>query len=678
MPWLVLAAFLAAVAPPAGAEPKILGQEPHPVRIIRGSEKSAPAARVAVPAIDLDAPAPAGVDSLARATAAAMVEAFGGPLALRLWSERGEVRGRQSLLGPARAEARVVERRAGPRRRVDLHFAGTTIAFVVAPEGAWQDYVGLVSDLPEHEEETIRVEQGHDETLLLGAAFGELPARLDPGAAGTGEAVVVVWGPRGSATRFRAEAATGRLRSVEFRDRDPRGGGGRAVQRSDFDDWRAFGPGGSPWSSPRAGWGPARSLDHVDGEAFAESVIDTVDLGAAFDDSIFARPGSHEATVGPSRRTIVPLVRQGDHHFVQVRVGGGAPRLFLVDTGAGMTALSQDFARELGMAGGEPVEISELGGATAAEAVPLPPLTVGTFTLTHARGLVLDLEPLRSALGEDVAGILGFSSLARYAVTFDFANGTIELAENAQARTPGAGGARVPFDMVAGQVIVPVSVDGGSETGFLLDSGAWRTFLPPEVADRLAVPADLRLPGIPSSGAAGSTLEADALRVRSLTIGQLEVSRPIVLVPSAADSVGRRAFQAVTRARGVLGADILRRFRLTVDFPRQELTLEPRIRAAAATRQEDESEAAFVGPGVVLAAGAPPRVRLVLAGSPAARAGIRAGDRVTAIGRAPTAGLSIEEMRRRLGGPVGSTVRLTVRPAGGGERMVELERVLLL
>jgi hypothetical protein len=232
--------------------------------------------------------------------------------------------------------------------------------------------------------------------------------------------------------------------------------------------------------------------------------------------------------------------------------------------------------------------------------------------------------------------------------------------------------------MVGGQVIVPVRIDGAAESSFLVDSGAWRTFLPPEVGARLDVPADRRLPGIPSSGADGRPIEAEAVRVRSLRVGDVEVERPIVLVPAKVEEGGSEVWSLVTRARGVLGADVLRRFRVTIDFPRQEMTLE---RIPGAPRIEEE--VSFMGPGVVLGAvdegsddGA--RVRRVLAGSPAAKAGIHVGDRVLAIDGATTAGVSEEGLRRRLVGAAGSGIRLTVRDARGRERALALERALLL
>ena len=675
LPLAGLVAGLAA-ALTAAAEPKVIGGERPAVRIVRGN--TANPAAVPPAELELLRPAPAGVDSAALAIARRMVGAYGGPDAFRLWTGRGERRGRQTILAPARVESRFHEWRAGSRRRVDLLVAGAEISFVTGPEGAWQSFLGLVSDLPASEREELLVEEGHDERLLLGAAEGRLPARVDPGAAAKGEIALVVWGPRGSATRFRAEAASGRLKVIEFHDLDPRGVG-ESFQVRTYENWRPFGPRAEPLLAARDGAAPLVAVDRIGELVLVETVIDTLDLGGHIPDTLFARPGSVERTAGPSRRVVVPLVRRGDHHFVDLAIGPeGATRRFLVDTGAGMTAVSIELARELDVAHGEKLEVVGLGGGTEARAAKLPPLRIGSFTLSDVHGLVLDLDELRAGLGADLDGILGFSALARYAVTFDFARGQIELAQNAEARAPGSGGTRVPFEMVGGQVILPVRVDGGPESSFLVDSGAWRTFLPPEIGARLDAPADRRLPGIPSSGADGRPIEAEAVRVRSLRVGDVEVERPIVLVPASAEQGGSEVWSLVTRARGVLGVDFLGRFRVTIDFPRQEVTLE---RVAGTTLVE--SETSFMGPGVVLGAAAAgsgdgARVRRVLANSPAAKAGVRVGDRVTTIDGAPTAGLSEETLRRRLTGTAGSTIRLGVRDRQGRDRALDLERALLL
>ena len=62
-------------------------------------------------------------------------------------------------------------------------------------------------------------------------------------------------------------------------------------------------------------------------------------------------------------------------------------------------------------------------------------------------------------------------------------------------------------------------------------------------------------------------------------------------------------------------------------------------------------------------------------GGPADRAGIRAQDRVVAIGGAPTAGLSLYDVAERLQGLEGSQVELSVVPKGSkSPRTVTLTR----
>ena len=68
----------------------------------------------------------------------------------------------------------------------------------------------------------------------------------------------------------------------------------------------------------------------------------------------------------------------------------------------------------------------------------------------------------------------------------------------------------------------------------------------------------------------------------------------------------------------------------------------------------------------------------MLAGSPAEKAGIRVGDRVTAIDGVSTGGVRAEVLRQRLAGRAGTRIRLAVRDSGGRERVVALERALLL
>jgi membrane-associated protease RseP (regulator of RpoE activity) len=264
--------------------------------------------------------------------------------------------------------------------------------------------------------------------------------------------------------------------------------------------------------------------------------------------------------------------------------------------------------------------------------------------------------------------------LNRYAVTFDFARGTLELAENAKARTPGPGGARVRMEMLGGQALVDGSVEGGAKGSFILDTGAWISFVPSDVGRQIV--GLKRVPGVPFVGADGRVLEAEAVRARSLAIGAARVDRPILLYVTSGGEKDPVGLTLASGERGVLGANVLRRFRVTLDYPRSELVLEPRERGGDALPADDEGLAEFglVGPGIVLrAAERGFTVRNVVAESPAARAGVRPGDRVVAIDDRTLSGLALPEAQRLFSGPTGSAVRVQLEG-----RTVRLTRVALL
>jgi hypothetical protein len=69
-----------------------------------------------------------------------------------------------------------------------------------------------------------------------------------------------------------------------------------------------------------------------------------------------------------------------------------------------------------------------------------------------------------------------------------------------------------------------------------------------------------------------------------------------------------------------------------------------------------------------------PQLAAVTEGSPAAAAGLRAGDLIVAVGGHDARFMTRREFLRRCRGPVGAAVELTLRSAEGAERTVELVR----
>ena len=90
---------------------------------------------------------------------------------------------------------------------------------------------------------------------------------------------------------------------------------------------------------------------------------------------------------------------------------------------------------------------------------------------------------------------------------------------------------------------------------------------------------------------------------------------------------------------------------------------------------DESTEGRFVGIGVNVE---PDRegvkVLAPLEGSPALKAGIRAGDKITAVNGASLQGVTLNEAVEKIRGEAGSKVEVTVERAGGGTEQVELVR----
>jgi C-terminal processing protease CtpA/Prc len=107
---------------------------------------------------------------------------------------------------------------------------------------------------------------------------------------------------------------------------------------------------------------------------------------------------------------------------------------------------------------------------------------------------------------------------------------------------------------------------------------------------------------------------------------------------------------------GLLGYSFLKRYRVVIDYPNQVLWLDP-----IPDYQDDRPfEYCHVGiqierqDGAVVIAG-------VVAGSPAASAGIQPGDELTAIDGKPARPLDLMDLTRRLEGKPGTHITLAIR-----------------
>lgn len=564
---LGLAALGGLVAGPA-ADPRTVGGTPNTVRILRGHGSDAPPAPARTRADSLASDAG---DVQAIALARRFVAAYGGPDALRAWINSGERRGRQSIYAPAQISVHYVDRRQDGQARIDASNGGIEVSFSDGPLGSWQSYLGLVSDLPPAQKEELDRGRAHDESLLLDVIEGRAVAsavRVD------GADALRVEGPLGGPTTFVSGPDGPDKGPAEIRFRD------RSELRSDdvdqvirVGDWRQLAPDTRGLVGPEGARVPFVLEHTIDGTPVEADSIDTIDLLAAFEDSVFARPGSVDALVGPTHRTVLPLVAAEGHHFARVILDDGPPRLFLVDTGAGVTVISTALADTLRLGLGGAAGLVGLSQGVAARSTTVGSLRLGDFVQKDVPCFVLDLAGLEGRLGAPVDGILGFSALHRYAVTFDFVRGTLELAENGPPVAAGPGGARLPMSMLGGVASADGRVDGGAPVPFLLDTGSPQTFVPAEIGRTLPGANAAHPTYTAFVGADGKPLRATQVTARQLAFGDARVARPKLLFMDSDHGADPIGLTLGSGDRGVLGADILTRFKVTLDYPRGELVL---------------------------------------------------------------------------------------------------------
>jgi len=138
-------------------------------------------------------------------------------------------------------------------------------------------------------------------------------------------------------------------------------------------------------------------------------------------------------------------------------------------------------------------------------------------------------------------------------------------------------------------------------------------------------------------------------RAKTLRLGTVEVSAPVVDLSQQKKGVFTDPYVA-----GNVGAGVLKRFNVTFDYARQRVIFEPNANNARPDTYDRAGTWINRGPEGF-------EVMDVTAGGPAEAAGLKLGDRITAVGGMPAGQLSLPALRERFRTePVGTTIQLAV------------------
>ena len=295
------------------------------------------------------------------------------------------------------------------------------------------------------------------------------------------------------------------------------------------------------------------------------------------------------------------------------------PVRLVFDTGAA-NYLAPESARALGLAVAGGVNIAGVGeGSESGGFAHLQSVSIGAASLTNEAAIVgpLPYPATHPRAGLSVAGLTGYEFLSEFRTTIDYSDRTIGFASFRSPRL--SGGVTIPFHSDGHSIYIEASIEGVPGL-FRLDTGdggavtLFRSF-----ADRHGLFRDGGRASV-QAGGLGGTLSTRDLVGRSFRLAAATLSN----VPVSISDTRSGAFFSRSLA-GNLGAGLLSRFTITFDYRAHVLTFAPN-RHFADPFGRDRS-----GLSVTQREPDALQVLAVATGSPADRAGIRAGDRITAV-----------------------------------------------
>ncbi|MDW8290155.1 MAG: retropepsin-like aspartic protease, partial [Armatimonadota bacterium] len=115
----------------------------------------------------------------------------------------------------------------------------------------------------------------------------------------------------------------------------------------------------------------------------------------------------------------------------------GRDYVMMLDTGAAITVVDQNAAKELKLPAGESLNLLGASGQGTASVATLDRLQLGGVTLRGVQVAVTDLGLIRLVGGSRFGGILGFNVLNRFRVTVDYYRRTVTLERPGGKLPPG-------------------------------------------------------------------------------------------------------------------------------------------------------------------------------------------------------------------------------------------------
>ena len=340
-----------------------------------------------------------------------------------------------------------------------------------------------------------------------------------------------------------------------------------------------------------------------------------------------------------------PIEINGENDiFIKARINNSAPLTFLLDSGAGSglviyfkAAQALDLnpqGKGKGSGGGEGTFETKSGKGIS--------LQLPGVEMINQKFVVFPPEKTALGFGKIVDGIIGYNLFSRYVVELDYKSKFINLYEPKTYEYSGLGESvpiRIMSNVPFARVKIPIAGRKPIEGEFIVDLGAARFTIilnTSVVESNKLLTSQKTMKDLGAEGVGGE-VKLFVGRLPQLQLGHFTLTDPVVHF--AQDQKGVFASEDFS---GVIGGELLRRFKVIFDYSRKRIILE--------SNESLTEPFEYDMVGIRLRAASDDfktlKVRRVGENSPAAEAGVREGDVISEIDGRPATELSLSEINK--------------------------------
>ncbi len=309
---------------------------------------------------------------------------------------------------------------------------------------------------------------------------------------------------------------------------------------------------------------------------------------------------------------------------------------FVLDTGSGGISLDSTTVATMGLLHSEPERIVRgIGGFRKVGFVKNSKLIINDLEIDSLDFHVLNYEVLTALYGEKIDGIAGYSLLSRYIVKLNYEKKEMVFCSNGVIKYPKGGTILKPHIVKLPYLPAEIKDAQHRQLRYLFDMGAGLTILlSNDYVEDSAFLKSKRKKYLKQGEGLGGKVDFYLTVTKELKVGKYKFRN--VPVNIFDDDYNITSYPS---SGGIIGNDIFRRFNCILNYKEKEIYLKPNKFFG------DPFDYAYSGIELYLIEGKP-IIGDIPQGSPADKAGLRAGDEVLAVNK--KLGMTLNDLKQAL------------------------------